>query len=132
MWGVTPTTIVAEVSVEDDTIRVRRIVCALDCGTVVNPDTVAAQIEGAVAFGVSAALSGGVTVSGGRVTESNFHDAQVLRLDEMPEVEVHTVSSGRRPTGVGEAGVPPVPPAIANAVYAATGIRLRDLPLTLP
>ncbi|MCP4307135.1 MAG: xanthine dehydrogenase family protein molybdopterin-binding subunit [bacterium] len=131
MWDVTPTTIVAEVSVDDGDIRVHRIVCALDCGIVINPDTVAAQIEGAVAFALSATLHGGVTIAEGAVTESNFHDAPIIRFDEMPEVEVHTVASVRSPTGIGEAGVPPVAPAIANAVFAASGIRLRDLPLTL-
>jgi isoquinoline 1-oxidoreductase beta subunit len=130
-WGVSPTAMVAEVSTVDDAIRVDRIVCAIDCGIVVNPDTVVAQIEGAVAFGLTATLLGGVTISRGGITESNFHDAPILRFDEMPQVDVHIVTSTAPPTGVGEAGVPPVAPAVANAVFAATGRRLRDLPLRL-
>ena len=105
--------------------------CAIDCGIVVNPDTVVAQIEGAVAFGLTATLLGGVTLSQGAITESNFHDAPILRFDEMPQVDVHIVTSAGPPTGVGEAGVPPIAPSVANAVFAATGRRLRDLPLRL-
>ncbi|MCP3975884.1 MAG: xanthine dehydrogenase family protein molybdopterin-binding subunit, partial [bacterium] len=110
---------------------VERIVCAIDCGIVVNPDTVVAQMEGAVAFGLTATLHGGVTIADGGVIESNFHDSPVLRFDEMPRVDVHIVPSTSSPRGVGEAGVPPVAPAVANAVFAATGQRLRDLPLSL-
>ena len=130
-WGVSPTSMVAEVTVDGDAIRVDRVVCAIDCGVVVNPDTVAAQLEGAVAFAASAVLHGGVTVAGGAIVESNFDDAPLLRFDEMPEVEVHIIENAALPTGVGEAGVPPVAPAIANAVFAATGRRLRDLPLRM-
>jgi isoquinoline 1-oxidoreductase beta subunit len=130
-WGVSPTSMVAEVTVDGDAVRVDRVVCAIDCGVAVNPDTVAAQLEGAVAFAASAVLHGGVTVAGGAIVESNFDDAPLLRFDEMPEVEVHIIESSAPPTGVGEAGVPPVAPAIANAVFAATGRRLRDLPLRI-
>lgn len=130
-WDVSPTTAVVEVEVEGDAIRVHRAVLAIACGIVVNPDMVAAQMEGAVAFAMSAALLPGVTIVGGGVVESNFHDSPILRFDAMPEVETHIVATGGRPTGVGEAGVPPIAPAIANAVFAATGRRLRDLPLRL-
>lgn len=121
---------VAEVSVgRDGDVEVHRIVCAIDCGTVVNPDTVRAQVESSVAFGLTAALKGEITFSGGRVQQGNFHDYPILRMSEMPAVEVHIVSSLEPPGGVGEPGVPPVAPAVANAVFAATGRRLRSLPL---
>ena len=128
---MSPTTAVAEVEVIEEVIRVHRVIMAIDCGIVVNPDTVAAQMDGAVAFAMSAALLGGVSIVDGGVSESNFHDAPILRFDAMPLVETHIVESTGRPSGVGEAGVPPVAPAIANAVFAATGRRLRELPLRL-
>jgi isoquinoline 1-oxidoreductase beta subunit len=112
-------------------IRVRRMVCAVDCGTVINPDTVAAQMEGATAFGLSAALKEQIRIERGRVVQSNFEDYPMLTLAEMPEVEVHIVPSRESPGGAGEPGVPPVAPAVANAVFAATGRRLRSLPLKL-
>ncbi len=122
---------VAEVSVDDGgKIRVHRVVCAVDCGIVVNPDTVAAQMEGGIVFGLSAALYGEITLEKGRVRESNFHDYPLVRLSDSPEVEVHIVPSQAPPSGVGEPGVPPIAPAVANAVFAATGKRLRRLPLT--
>jgi isoquinoline 1-oxidoreductase beta subunit len=122
---------VAEVSVEKGRIRVHRVVCAVDCGLAVNPLSVAAQMESAVAFGLGIALHSALHLKGGRVQESNFHDYRVLRLPEMPAVEVHIVPGGGRPTGVGEPGVPPVAPAVANAVAALTGQRLRELPFVL-
>jgi isoquinoline 1-oxidoreductase subunit beta len=122
---------VAEVSVTDGRIRVHRVVCAIDCGTAVHPQGVEAQVEGAVAYGLSAALHGEITLREGRVQQSNFHDYRPLRMSEMPRVEVHIVPSTERPSGVGEPGVPPVAPAVANAVFAATGRRLRRLPLRL-
>ena len=122
---------VAEVSVEDGRIRVRRVVCAIDCGVCVNPLGVAAQMESAVVFGLSAALHGELTIKEGRVQESNFHDYRVLRMHEMPKVEVHIVESRERSGGAGEPGTPPVAPAVANAVFALTGKRLRELPLRL-
>jgi isoquinoline 1-oxidoreductase beta subunit len=122
---------VAEVSVENGRIRVHRVVCAIDCGICVNPAGVAAQIESAIVYGLSAALYGEVTLKDGRVQQSNFDDYEVLRLDAMPKVEVHIVSSGEKSGGVGEPGVPPIAPAVANAVFAATGQRLRRLPLKL-
>ncbi len=121
---------VAEVEVSDaGEVRVRRIVCAVDCGTVVNPDTVKAQIEGGAIFGVSGALYGGVTLKNGRVEQSNFHDVRVLRINETPAIEVHLVRSGERPGGVGEPGTAVTAPAIANAIFAATGKRIRKIPL---
>jgi isoquinoline 1-oxidoreductase beta subunit len=121
---------VAEVSMSPrGQVRVHRVVAAVDCGQYVNPDTIAAQIEGGVAFGLSAALHGQITLKGGRVVQSNFHDYEVLRLNEMPEVEVHIQPSGEKPGGVGEPGVPPVAPAVANAIFALTGSRVRRLPI---
>ena len=123
---------VAEVSVgKDGAIKVERVVCAVDCGVAVNPDVIRAQMEGGIGFGLSAALHGAITLKGGRVEQSNFHDYQPLRINEMPKVEVHIVASNAAPTGVGEPGVPCIAPAVANAVFAATGQRLRKLPLRL-
>jgi len=121
---------VAEVSVsESGEVRVHRIVCAVDCGTVVNPDTVKAQIEGGVIFGVGGALYGEVTLKDGRVEQSNFHDVRVVRINEAPAIEVHLVRSAEAPGGIGEPGTAVTAPAIANAVFAATGKRIRKLPL---
>jgi len=108
---------------------VHRVVCAVDCGRVVNPDTVKAQMEGGIIFGLSAALKGAITLDKGRVEQRNFHDYQMLRMHEAPEIEVHIVPSTEPPTGVGEPGVPPVAPAVANAIFAATGRRIRRLPI---
>ena len=121
---------VAEVEVgHDGRIRVPRVTCVIDCGMVVNPDTVIAQMESAVAFALSATLKGQITISGGRVQQSNFHDFPIVRMDEMPHVDVHIVPSKEPPGGVGEPGVPPLAPAVANALYRATGIRARMLPV---
>jgi isoquinoline 1-oxidoreductase beta subunit len=120
---------VAEVSLAGNEIRVHRVVAAFDCGLVVNPLTVEAQLQSAIAFGLSAALYSQVTLKDGRVEQSNFHDYRVLRMNEMPLVEVHLVPGGEKPTGVGEPGTPPVAPAVANALYALTGKRARSLPL---
>jgi isoquinoline 1-oxidoreductase beta subunit len=110
-------------------VRVHRVVCALDCGLVINPDTVRAQIEGGIIFGLTAALKTEITLKDGRVEQGNFDDYQMLRIFESPEIEVHIVPSGENPTGVGEPGVPPVAPALANAIFAATGKRVRRLPI---
>jgi isoquinoline 1-oxidoreductase beta subunit len=123
---------VAEVSLEGSAIRVHRVVCAIDCGPAVNPETVRAQMESGIAFGLGAALHSTLTFKDGRVQQSNFHDYRVLRLDEMPMVEVHIVPSTEKMGGVGEPGVPPIAPAVANAVAALTGQRLRELPLRVP
>lgn len=121
---------VAEVTVDaSGDIAVDRVVCAVDCGMVINPDTVRAQVEGGIHFGVSAALWGEITIKGGRVEQSNFHDYRVLRLSEAPKVEVHMMPSGEAPGGIGEPGTSVVLAALANAVSAATGQRLRRLPL---
>ena len=122
---------VAEVSVDGDTIKVHRVVCAIDCGPVVNPLTVAAQMESGISFGLGAALHSRLSFKDGQVQESNYHDYQVLRLDEMPAVEVFIVPSTAKMGGVGEPGTPPIAPAVANAVFALTGQRLRELPLLL-
>jgi isoquinoline 1-oxidoreductase/isoquinoline 1-oxidoreductase beta subunit len=122
---------IAEVSVTNGKIRVHRVVCVVDCGIAVNPDVVRAQMEGAVMYGLTAALHGNLELEKGRVVESNFHNYPILRMDEAPEVEVIIVDSGTSPTGVGEPGLPPIAPAVANAVFAATGQRLRSLPLQL-
>ncbi|MGB8982950.1 MAG: molybdopterin cofactor-binding domain-containing protein, partial [Anaerolineales bacterium] len=129
-FGVTHVAYVAEVSVnESGNIRVHRVVAAVDCGEVINPDNVAAQIEGGIAFGLTAALKAEATVKDGRIQQSNFHDCPMLRMDEMPVVEVHIVESGQRPSGMGEMGVPPIAPAVANAIFAATGKRVRHIPI---
>ena len=122
---------VAEVSVEGGRIRVHRVVCAIDCGIAVNPATIEAQIESGIAFGLGATLASAITFKDGRVQQSNFDDYKVLRLPDMPKVEVHIVPSRERPGGVGEPGTPPIAPAVANAVAALTGQRLRELPLKL-
>ena len=115
----------------DNKFTVDRVVCAVNCGLAVNPDVVKAQMEGGIGFGLSAALYGAITLKDGGVEQSNFHDYPVLRMNEMPAVEVHIVPSTDKPTGVGEPGVPPIAPAVANALAAATGKRLRKLPLSL-
>ena len=120
---------VAEVSVVDGRVRVHRVVCAVDCGIVVNPDTVEAQMEGAIVYGLTATLKSAITIAGGRVVQSNFHDFPLLGIDEMPQVEVHIVPSAEPPGGVGEPGTPPIAPAVANAIFAATGQRVRRLPI---
>ena len=121
---------VAEVSItKEKTLKVNKVVCAIDCGQVVNPDTVKAQMEGGVVFGLTAALYGEITFEKGRVKQRNFHDYRMLRMNEMPEVEVHILDSKEKMGGVGEAGVPPVAPAVMNALYALTGKRVRSLPL---
>jgi isoquinoline 1-oxidoreductase beta subunit len=114
---------------EDGTIKVHRVVSAIDCGLAVNPDGVKAQIESGINFGVSAALHGEITLEKGRVQQGNFNDYVVARMFDTPaEIEVHIVESTGKMGGVGEPGVPPVAPAIANAYFAATGKRLRHLP----
>ena len=121
---------VAEVSVEKDgTVHVHRVVAAVDCGQTVNPDTVKAQLEGGIIFGLTAALKTEITLDKGRVQQRNFNDYPMLRMFEAPAIEVFIVPSSEHPTGVGEPGVPPVAPAVANAIFAATGRRVRRLPI---
>jgi isoquinoline 1-oxidoreductase beta subunit len=121
---------VAEVSVSNQgNVRVHRVVCAIDCGPTVNPDTIRAQMEGGIVFGLTAALYGEITFENGRVKQRNFHDYPMLRMNEMPVVETYIVDSTEKMGGVGETGVPPIAPAVANAVFAATGKRIRRLPI---
>jgi isoquinoline 1-oxidoreductase beta subunit len=122
--------VVAEVEVSTaGNVRVRRVVCAVDCGTVVNPDTVQAQIQSAAVFGITAALHGEITLKDGRVEQTNFDSYQILRIDEAPAIEVYIVQSPEPPGGMGEAGTSAIVPAITNAIFAATGKRLRKLPV---
>ncbi len=120
---------VAEVALEDGKPRVLKYTVAVDCGRVVNPDTIRAQIEGAVGFGLTAALYSAITLKDGRVEQSNFHDYKLLRVNEMPAVEVHIVPSDERSTGIGEPGVPVMAPALCNALFELTGKRIRRLPI---
>jgi len=121
---------VAQVHVDErGGVRVQRIISAVDTGIVVNPDTVIAQLQGGLVFGVTAALYGKIDIENGRVRQSNFHDYRMLRINEMPQIEVHLIKSGEAPGGIGETGTTAAPPALANALFAATGIRLRRLPV---
>ncbi|MGA7868720.1 MAG: molybdopterin cofactor-binding domain-containing protein, partial [Stellaceae bacterium] len=121
---------IAEVEVsKDGAVRVRRVVCAVDCGTVVTPDTVQAQIQSAIMFGITAALYGEITLKDGRVEQTNFDTYQILRMNEAPAIAVHIVQSFEPPGGMGETGTSAIIPAVANAVFAATGKRLRKLPI---
>jgi isoquinoline 1-oxidoreductase beta subunit len=121
---------VAEVEVsKEGAVRVRRVVCAVDCGTPVNPDTIRAQIEGGIMFGLTAALYGEITVKDGRVEQTNFDTYQMLRINEAPAIEVYIVQSSEPPGGIGETGTSAVPAAVTNAIFAATGKRLRKLPV---
>jgi isoquinoline 1-oxidoreductase beta subunit len=122
---------VAEVSIDRGRIRVHRVVCATDCGMTVNPDTIRAQMESGIIYGLTAALYGEVTIARGRAQQSNFDDYPLLTLEECPEIEVHLVASTEDPGGVGEPGTPPIAPAVANAVFAATGKPVRSLPIRL-
>jgi isoquinoline 1-oxidoreductase beta subunit len=122
---------VAEVSIEDGKPRVHKVTTAIDCGIAVNPWGVEAQVESAIVYGLSAALYGEITLEGGRVQQSNFDSYPVLRMNEMPEIDVHIVESSEPPTGVGEPGVPPIAPAVTNAIFALTGQRIRRLPIRL-
>lgn len=121
---------VVDVTVDDaGSLSVDRVVCAVDCGIAINPDVVRAQMEGGIAYALSAALREGITLTEGRVDQGNFDSYQSLRIDEMPAVEVYIVDSGEAPTGVGEPGVPPLAPALAGAIFAATGKRIRRMPI---
>ncbi len=122
---------VAEVSLMDGRPRVHRVACAVDCGIAVNPETIRAQMEGAIVFGLSAALYGAITLKDGRVQQDNFDTYPPLRMDAMPRIEVAIIDSGEKPGGIGEPGTPPIAPAVANALFVLTGQRLRDLPFKL-
>jgi isoquinoline 1-oxidoreductase beta subunit len=128
-WG-TYLAQVVDVSVNDDgEVAVKRVICAVDCGQVVNPDTVAAQIQSGINYGLTAGLFGAITVKDGRVEQSNFHDYRILRMSEAPKIEVEIVKSGEAPGGIGEPGTAGVGAALTNAVFAATGVRVREMPL---
>jgi len=120
---------VAEVSVANGKLKIHRIVCAVDCGQIVNPGIVAAQAEGSIIFGLSAALFGTVTIEGGQVKERNFDSYRTLRINEIPEIEIHLLDNDGKPGGMGEPAVALVAPAVCNAIFAATGRRLRSLPI---
>jgi isoquinoline 1-oxidoreductase beta subunit len=122
---------VAEVSIERGRVRVHRVTCAVDCGLIINPDSIRAQMESAVVYGLTACIKGEITIAGGKVEQSNFDNYPLLRIDECPEIDVHIVDSSESPSGIGEPGVPPVAPAVANAVFALTGKPVRSLPIRL-
>jgi isoquinoline 1-oxidoreductase beta subunit len=122
------TVVEAEVD-EQGEVLLRKINCVVDTGIAVNPDTVMAQLEGGLIFGLTAALYGEITIDRGRVQQSNFHDYRMLRIDQVPKIDVHVVKSGEPPGGIGETGVNAGPPALRNAIYAATGVALRRLPI---
>jgi isoquinoline 1-oxidoreductase beta subunit len=123
--------IVAEVSIVSGRVQVHQMTCAVDCGIAVNPDSIRAQMEGAIVYGLTATLKGAITVAGGRIQQSNFDNYPLLRLDECPIIDVHIVDSDLAPGGIGEPGVPPTAPAVANAVFALTGKPVRSLPISL-
>src|SRR6476661_9198792 len=117
---------IAEAEVDHDgEVRVRRMTCVVDTGIAVNPDTIVAQLQGGLIFGLTAALFGEITIAKGRVQQSNFNDYRMLRIDEVPNIDVHVIKSGEDPGGIGETGTTAGPPALRNAIYAATGIALR-------
>ena len=122
---------VAEVSIKDNRVHVHRITCAVDCGMIVNPDTIRAQMESAIVYGLTACLKGEITIAGGQVEQDNFDSYPLLGIDECPEIAVHIVESTQPPGGIGEPGVPPLAPAVANAVFALTGKPVRSLPIRL-
>jgi CO/xanthine dehydrogenase Mo-binding subunit len=128
-FGVTHVAMVMEVEVKDQAVKVHHAVVAVDCGPVINPDNVAAQMEGGIAFGLTAALKAEITVDKGRVQQSNFHDCPIISMDEMPHVETYFIEGNTTPSGIGEMGVPPVAPTLANAVFAASGKRIRYIPI---
>ena len=128
-YGQTSVAMVADVSVQEGLVRVHKVVCAINCGKVIHPDMVAQQMEGGIVFGLTSLLKGEITFENGRVQQSSFQDYPLLQLNEMPEVEVYIVEDNRPPQGLGEMGVPPIVPAVANAVFDATGIRVRHTPI---
>ncbi|HEY4330969.1 MAG TPA: molybdopterin cofactor-binding domain-containing protein, partial [Ilumatobacteraceae bacterium] len=130
-YGSTPVAMVAEVSVAAGVVTVHRVDCAGDCGRVVHPDMVAEQMEGGIVFGLTSLLKGEITYVDGAVQQTNFGDYPLLQLAEMPVVKVHLVDSDRAPQGVGEMAVPPIVPAVLNAVFACTGTRIRHTPIRI-
>jgi len=122
---------VAEVSVEGNRVRVHKVTCAADCGQIIHPGIAEAQLSGSIVAGLTAALYGEITIEKGRVKQANFHDYQMLRMREMPDIRVHIVTNHEEPGGVGEPAVPPLAPAVTNAIFALTGKRVRKLPIRL-
>ena len=122
---------VAEVSIESGRVRVHKVTCAADCGQVIHPGIVEAQLSGSVIAGLTAALYGEITIEKGRVKQGNFNDYRLMRMREVPEISVHIVPSHEEPGGVGEPAVPPIAPAVANALFALTGKRIRKLPIRM-
>jgi len=121
---------VAEVAVsKDGDVAVKRITCAVDCGIGINPNTIEAQAQSAILYGLTAALYGEITLKDGRVEQSNFDSYRALRINEIPAIDIHIIDSGEAPGGMGEPGTCAVPPAVTNAIFAATGVRLRKLPI---
>ena len=118
-----------EASVENGAVRIHRIVVAVDCGPVVNPDTLEDQVEGGVVYSLSSVLKDEITIANGRTQQSNFDDYRILTIDEMPKIEIHIIPSTESVGGIGEPGLPPVAPALCNAIFAASGIRIRRLPI---
>ena len=122
---------VAEISIENSQVKIHRVTCALDCGQVIHPGIVKSQTVGSVVYGLSAALYGEITISKGKVAQSNFDDYPLLGIHEMPKVDVYLVDSQEEPGGAGEPAVPPAAPAVTNAIFALTGQRIRSLPISL-
>ncbi|HYG32382.1 MAG TPA: molybdopterin cofactor-binding domain-containing protein, partial [Methylophilaceae bacterium] len=120
---------VAELAVDDDGVRVKRVVCVVDCGMVVNPDHVIAQMEGGINFGISGAMWGEITINDGKVEQSNYDNYRVMRMNESPVIEVHLVTNAEAPGGIGEPGTAAIAPALTNAIFAASGKRIRKLPI---
>jgi isoquinoline 1-oxidoreductase beta subunit len=130
-WNGSYGALIVDVAMVENKPVVRRAVFAADCGVVINPDIVVSQTESAINYGLSAALTGKISLKNGRVEQNNFYDYTVLRMPQVPKIEVYSIASSESPTGIGELGTPPVAPAVANAIFAATGKRVRDLPLSL-
>jgi CO/xanthine dehydrogenase Mo-binding subunit len=129
-WGLTHVAQIAEISVDNnDKLVIHKVYCAIDCGRVINPDNVKAQMEGGIIFGLSTGLYGEITIENGSVVQSNLHDYRLLKLKNVPEVETSIIESNKRPSGVGEYGVPPIAPAVTNAIFSLTGQRIRTLPI---
>jgi isoquinoline 1-oxidoreductase beta subunit len=129
-WAGSYAALVADVSIQEKVPKVHRVIAAIDCGTIVNPDILVQQAQGATNFGLSAALTGKITIANGRCVQSNFYDYTVLRMADAPSIEVHIVPSNATPTGVGELCTPPIAPAVGNAIFALTGQRVRTLPFS--
>jgi CO/xanthine dehydrogenase Mo-binding subunit len=130
----TYTAAVAEISIRQSSLKIKRLVCAVDCGRVVNPNGVRAQVESAAIYALTATLKDAITVERGRIVQSNFHDYQMMRMKEAPPIEVHLVASEEKPTGIGEPTVPVIAPALCNAIFSATRkskkeVRIRRLPI---